>query len=129
LELPGNVYVCCNDKLLSRPHLAGTNARLIRRGKDIRLETTEKVPDESSRWLCRLFGHKYDPVAEYYGHACCGRCGYDSINFEPSIIESWAWAIKRFYWETRNNIGRWITCPECKWHFGKHDPKNEHLPF
>lgn len=86
-------------------------------------------PQGMKKMICRIFGHKYEPVQEYYGHAHCERCTYDSQHFEPSLIVGWAWSIKRFYLESRNKLGHWITCPDCKMHFGRHDPNHDHLPF
>lgn len=88
--------------------------------------------DRSNSWLCRLFGHKYDPdIADYYGIARCERkwCNYESTNFETGIAQWCLWKISSFFREKASGIRAWTTCPSCKWHFGRHDPKNDHIPF
>ena len=105
-------------------------------GYDTDLECDRHSPGENVRsihcWLCRLFGHKYDPeIAEYYGIARCERkrCNYESTNFETGIVQLWLWKASSFFNEKLSGIRSWITCPHCKWHFGQHNLKNDHIPF
>jgi hypothetical protein len=87
-----------------------------------------EAKSDSTDWLCRLIGHKYDPeVAEFYGHVDCERCG--SNEFSYGILQRWQWFWVNDYRNTKAHILGWITCPSCKWHFGRHDPKNDHIPF
>lgn len=81
------------------------------------------------KMLCKILGHKFDPAAaEYYYLFHCERCGQE-VEGSVSLFEQISWRIRmRFRGYLRPHIS-WLKCDQCGWHFGRHDPENDHLPF
>lgn len=82
-----------------------------------------------SKLLCRLFWHRYDPIAaEYYHIYHCDRCGGDH-QFEPGLLPRMAWRaclrLQDAWWSFRH----WWRCVDCGRYCGRHDDSVDHLPF
>ena len=89
---------------------------------------------------CALWGHK-TPDYDYYPMAC-ERCGKSESLDEVWGFWQW-WGVRApYYWarfhlrEMRTifrcrhrNFKNWLTCEECGWHCGHHDPRVDHVPF
>ncbi len=75
--------------------------------------------------LCRLVGHKYDPIgAEIYQYYYCERCGHNGMHDGPSVLERiktrwWVW--KNEWRECWHRWRRWWKCCDCGGRFGRHD--------
>jgi len=80
--------------------------------------------------LCKIIGHKLDPVALDYGIAHCERCQRELEFYQPSRLEVWRSNIRYWLSEQYEELWRWWRpCPDCKRRFGRHDEAIDHIPF
>lgn len=85
--------------------------------------------------LCNLLGHSWDPIAAAYMWYRCERCGqeayitntwYDRIRVKLWILEQYLGArLMRARWWVRDHV----RCEYCGGWFGRHDERQDHLPF
>ena len=83
-------------------------------------------------WWCRIWGHSWDPEgAEYYCVYHCVRClheGYTDGSIRERIsLRLWIWRNRLRDWV--RPVRRWIRCEYCHLWFGRHDERDDHIPF
>jgi len=83
--------------------------------------------DEAVLWLYLLSGELRLLWHAMKSSCACGWYLWPFLNLQRVVMRTRAWL--RVRTSRIQGVPHWITCPECKRHFGKHGPDELHIPF